>query len=323
MKRHWKSFKTSVLSRGARPASDVHANTLSVVDPATEIGSALSQDDEQPSHLPPEIEYEIFVLAFYNDEKGRTNLLRVAKRVTDWLIPMLYKVVIIVKGVDEQPYPPVESLRQHGHHVRSIVASFHFDSQGTFAGDMLLSSCPHVSDLVLWNGVNTTAKVLNLPITRLFFKETDFVGAKLWDLPKTPQIQRWCSNITHLVLGGHINDSEVASTPCLNVLTLFPSLTHFMTFCWNKTPVIRRILACCLRLKVFVWLWGRPAIVNRTTVAREGDECPVDDPRIVTLNGYYLTDWIKGSRGEDDIWILAEREIRNRRHDIHISLPVV
>ncbi|TFK59583.1 hypothetical protein BDN72DRAFT_966010 [Pluteus cervinus] len=296
-------------------------------DPTIQIGSPqddLLQSDDRINHLPPEIEHEIFVLAFYNGEKGRTNLLRVAKRVAEWLIPMLYKVVILMNREDQHPYPPVESLRRHGHHVRSIIASLRLHLHQTFTGDIILSSCPNVSDLAFWCGVNTTAEVLNLPITRLYFNNTDFVGTQLWDLPKTPQIEQWCSNITHLVFGNCINNSEVDSTPCLNVLTLFPSLTHFMTFYWNKTPVIRRILVCCLRLKVFVWLLGRQSGINRTTVVkRRYDECPVDDPRIVTLNGCYLSDWIEGSRGGDDIWILAEREIRKKRRGIDSSVLVV
>ncbi|TFK61017.1 hypothetical protein BDN72DRAFT_485696 [Pluteus cervinus] len=317
MKKQWKSFKASFLSQKAGSSSDLYAIPPPVVDFA--IGPSkdhLSQNNEDSNHLPPEIEYEIFALAFHNDEEGRTRLLRVAKRVAEWLVPMLYEVVIIAEGDGWRLYPPIESLQQHGHHVKRIIVS---SASVPFTQTTLLSTCPNVTDLVLWYGIDTTAEVLKLPITRLFFKNTDFVGAELWDLPKTPQIERWCSNITHVVLGSQINDSD--SIRNLNVLTLFPSLTHFMTFCWNKAPVIHRILGCCPRLKVFVWLWGKCGARDFTKIVKGEDECPVDDPRIVTLNGYYLMDWIRGSRGEDDIWRLAEGEIRRSHRNINSSPP--
>ncbi|TFK69501.1 hypothetical protein BDN72DRAFT_959570 [Pluteus cervinus] len=278
-----------------------------------------SQDDlichneESLGTLPPEIEYEIFILAFCNNKREATNLLRVAKRVAEWLIPMLYEVVVLAHGMHRQSYPPMESLQLHGRHVRHLlVSSFPSPTDG----HALLSTCPNVSDLVFWSGVQNTAQILNLPITRLYFENNDFIGAELWGLPKTPQIEQWCSHITHLVLGSDINYSSSVALDDLKVLTLFPSLTHFMTFSWNKPPVIRRLLVCCLHLQVFVWLWGRGEAEDPTHVVEGEDECPVDDPRIVTLNGTYVRDWMRSFQGEDDFWILAEREIQRKRCNI-------
>ncbi|TFK60809.1 hypothetical protein BDN72DRAFT_850245 [Pluteus cervinus] len=281
--------------------------SLPAVDSSPRIGSC----QRFPDNLPPEIEYEIFTLAFYNDKKGGASLLRVAERVSKWLIPLLYKVVIIADPPHQQPYPPIERLQQHGHHVRHLLVS---STPCPIAEEIFLSACPNVSDLAFWSGAKNIAQVLSLSITRLQFEDTDFVGAKLWDLPKTPQIQQWCSCITHVVLGSYLDDTNCAHN--LNVLTLLPSLSHFMTFCWNEAPVIRGILVHCPQLKVFVWLWGKCNAEDLTQVVEGRDECPVDDPRIVTLNGSYVSDWIRGAQGEDDLWILAEREIRRKGGDI-------
>ncbi|TFK69500.1 hypothetical protein BDN72DRAFT_959569 [Pluteus cervinus] len=270
-------------------------------------GALIQQDmNGYRDNLPPEIEHEIFVLAFYNDKKGRVNLLRVAKRMSEWLIPKLYEAMVIAREPHVQPYPPIDSLERHGHHVRRLLATF---VPPPMTVHRLLSACPNATDLALWHGPTTSSQVLHLPITRLLIESHDFVGTNLWDLPKTLQIKQWCSNITHVVLATQVDVSD----SLLNIPTLFPSLTHLMTFCWNEPPVVRRLLANCKQLEVFIWLWGRGRADAPIYVVEGLDECPVDDRRIVTLNGSYVNDWIRGSRGEDDLWILAEREIQNQK----------
>ncbi|TFK71473.1 hypothetical protein BDN72DRAFT_436435 [Pluteus cervinus] len=126
--------------------------------------------------LPPEIEYEIFVFAYHDaDSSGRVILLRVAKRVSEWVIPLLYRVIVLEQQCpDIDPasqfrpfgrYPPISNLRRYGHHVRHLFVMNTTLTPFYLEKIDLLSSCPNVTNLAFWYGASLTPDAFNLPIT--------------------------------------------------------------------------------------------------------------------------------------------------------------
>ncbi|TFK65225.1 hypothetical protein BDN72DRAFT_845810 [Pluteus cervinus] len=78
---------------------------------------------ESSPRLPPELEHTIFVLAVEDDVQEAKNLLLIAKRVFDWLIPHVFKVVQF-KADYYLPIAFNESVyRKYGHHVPSSLTS--------------------------------------------------------------------------------------------------------------------------------------------------------------------------------------------------------
>ncbi|TFK73874.1 hypothetical protein BDN72DRAFT_135425 [Pluteus cervinus] len=280
-------------------------DTTSISNPAyADLSLDLSPDAHTEPCLPSEIEYEIFMMAYHNTAVAdRLNLLQVAKRVYAWLIPLLYRTVAI-NGNHQSKYPNLDILKRLGSHVRYIYVSQNGSSMDISA---LVSSCPHIVNLSFWYHPTEIPEIFHLPLKRLSVYDLEIFEKQLTNALASAhkaQVQKWCSNITHLAWG------RLGIDLCRDLAPRFPNVTHFLLGEWNSKDVILEVLKSCPRLQVMIRLLASFESTGRTFV--EDDLDPVDI-RVVTVNACLSSDWIRGREGEDDMWVIAERKVKERR----------
>ncbi|TFK61012.1 hypothetical protein BDN72DRAFT_965408, partial [Pluteus cervinus] len=291
--------------------------------------------------LPPEIEHEILVQAFQiSTINSRMNLLLVSKRAFTWINPLIYRVVVM--NFQGSYVPPLSSLRKYGTHVvhMRLIGSFSSDPSSTGFPALLL--CPNVTNFVMWSTLSSRSipRLFELRgLKRLLFHHPGSLEDDLIDLhrqlekdqrsghghdriggdPILISRQKWCENITHLAWGT-ISSDETR----LPLFTLFPNLTHFLIGGWNSSNVVLEILRFCPRLEVFIWLLANFDSSDATFVIEpsvKGKSLDLGDIRIVTIEGDLINDWVRGTKGGDDMWVIAERKVEERRK-LQISASV-
>ncbi|TFK66738.1 hypothetical protein BDN72DRAFT_899568 [Pluteus cervinus] len=112
--------------------------------------------------FPPELEYEIFLFAFQNDHKDAKNLILIAKRVFDWLIPHVFRVVTLY-DYHSTPIRFNESVYQrYGHHTRHLLI-------GSPKLGKYLHLFPNIIDMALWIRYDPIylPLLLQLPLARI------------------------------------------------------------------------------------------------------------------------------------------------------------
>ncbi|TFK62208.1 hypothetical protein BDN72DRAFT_964709 [Pluteus cervinus] len=290
--------------------------------------------------FPPELEYEIFLLAFQNERDNPVNLLLVAKRVQDWLIPQIYHTVVFR---DRRRYPrnvTTSLMRRHGHHTRHLLLSFLTNPT------KVISYCPNVENLAVWTGSwshnfgleseNTLTSLklkrlsvhlgelehldMNAPIESDDHEEITEIVQK----QGKANILQFFSHITHLDICTRIHRQRE-----IWVLRHFTSLTHICVFDSLPPPVLRWVFDICSELKVVVWLIDNLIVeLQDKLVAVISDEKlrgtlelfgglahdEIDRVVFVRCNGYG-EDWENGARGREDVWVLAERAVEEAKEN--------
>ncbi|TFK69489.1 hypothetical protein BDN72DRAFT_840344 [Pluteus cervinus] len=274
----------------------------------TDPSRAISISDEEP-RLPLEIEYEIFVLAFYNDTKRQTTLLRVAKRVSEWLIPLLYNVITVYPRSPEYRHPPPTALRRYGHHTHHIC--FRASDSSSF-----LPLCPNAYNVAFWFHSTPSPGVFNLPVTRLTFDDFGFLMDELDSDPENTQLTKWCSNITHLTVAEAFTKTE------RKYLVHFSALEYLMILEWYDNGSLGETIKHLPRLKVAVRLLGSVSDNEKTQVVGYSklDE-EYQDIRIIRMDALFMADWVRGAQGLGDVFDMAEREVEARKQASVKGLP--
>ncbi|TFK62859.1 hypothetical protein BDN72DRAFT_964291 [Pluteus cervinus] len=216
--------------------------------------------------LPSELEYEIFALAYQNEESHPVNLLLVAKRVHDWLIPRIYEVVLFRTYVTRpRSASSPSTLKMCGHHTRHLLFRISTPPISTIE---LLSYCPNVENIAVWSGYTQSRDLISgpeTPLTSLRLKRLSIHVAALAELDQETrggaesdtntgtQIQKhievFLSTITHLDIA-----SRVCSKQELSALSYCPSLTHLCLFETLPLETLRWVFDVCAKLEVVVWL---------------------------------------------------------------------
>ncbi|TFK73865.1 hypothetical protein BDN72DRAFT_834199 [Pluteus cervinus] len=255
-----------------------------------------SQDRNQDGpRLPPELEREIFTLSLKLQVQNGRNLMlvRVAKRVFDWLIPVYYSVVI--GGLDWPPKCSAALLRRYGHHVR------HFHIQNRSLID-LLQYCPNVSNLGIWilslDPEAEAEAIVNLPVTRLS------IGIQCI-FEKTPKFLAFCSNITHLEI------STREPWEPAEILPHFPVLTRLAIFADFTTELTQECLTVGKMLKVIILISSQTNQSGQLHVLKNELE---DDIRVVRLlfGRSFVEDWAEGAWGRRDMWMRSDEMVERR-----------
>ncbi|TFK61596.1 hypothetical protein BDN72DRAFT_849507 [Pluteus cervinus] len=280
--------------------------------------SDLNHDDAEIlcPRLPPEIEFEIFRLAFEWRKKDRVlNLLCVAKRVRDWLIPVIYGALVFKAHNLEGP--ALSSLQRYGHHVRHVL--YMRDPKPIKESD-ISKYCPNISSLCFWGGGSVTEDLLDLTVLKtLVSRNLDFFQTKVNDevtphaVPSTQtDIRRttWCSNITHLSV------SNIRTARSSLPLLQFSNLTHLMLLSSTPLAFLQQILRSRPSLKVLIWLLVAVRQQGKVSVVELHSEgAPrIDDKRVVAIDGAFSDDWLMTAAGEreEDMWALATRTVEER-----------
>ncbi|TFK63917.1 hypothetical protein BDN72DRAFT_847161 [Pluteus cervinus] len=281
------------------------------------------EHDQQP-RLPPELEQVIFEYAFLYDREHPLNLLLISKRVHDWIIPLVYDVLLIGSI-------PLQSLSRHGHHVRHLLL-IHDDISIV----QILQCCKNVINLGMWTvpyAPEWIFEALKLSLTRMAGCMTLPLHNGRTPLQlcmtTTPQSElspgyqplctpycSWTSTITHLEI-------PVTSNywPNYEPLSQFAVLTHLSLSYTTEIQLLEQIFNICSQLEVVVWehpkrLTGMGIMgVPTPSVSLHGDDGlveGVDDLRVVAVDRSAIMDWIVGARGGMDVWRLAEEEVKRR-----------
>ncbi|TFK73875.1 hypothetical protein BDN72DRAFT_834204 [Pluteus cervinus] len=256
--------------------------------------------------LPPEIEYEIFTLALKLQRKDCTRLMCVAKRVEEWLAPLIYNVLSFTSVLGKRQ--TLSTFERYGHHVQQILIICHIP----ITESDLFKYCPNIRVLGFWFDVSLNKGVFGLKsLKSLILDDLDFFQTERPSM-KTDDIEKkaWFSNITHIVVTTIL--SRHSST-----LRLFPNLTHLMLLSSNSQDILRHILRSYPTLKVVVWLLLQITSDETITVIdmNSGPAPKVDDERVVTIDCNFSEQRAKAAKGEveEDVWVVAERTVEERR----------
>ncbi|TFK66733.1 hypothetical protein BDN72DRAFT_880087 [Pluteus cervinus] len=242
--------------------------------------------------LPPELEYVIFVLAYQDDHREAKNLVLVARRVFNWLLPHIFR---IVKLSDGQPMPirfNKSVYKKYGHHARHLM----IDSSRLRG---YLHLFPNVVDLAFWLDYNPAdlTSLLQLPLLHMSTE------------PSLDLFQIF-ARLTHLDLWFTFKPE---SNEIKTVLYL-PKLTHLCVISLFLNAAVRLFLSRerCPELRVVIIREPGPGADESEWVSMEGSPF-VDDKRVVMIRCHTVKDWERGARGEEDMWKFAEDIIKARK----------
>ncbi|KAF8169171.1 hypothetical protein K438DRAFT_240411 [Mycena galopus ATCC 62051] len=270
------------------------------------------------STLPPELEREIFKIAALSHFGTIPSLLRVARRVLEWIEPLLYRVLII----DDCPSSAA------GRRVFQLKPN------------VLANGVQHV--LLLgrrpWSMEDIYA-LLRLCGSRLRSLAGNSDPELLPTLSHLSQLRRWVGNLgslfgshfaidlsispfrtlTHMDIWDNISADDAVICPGLAAL---PCLTHLglnhrrHNHISSHGVVVPRILAQCLHLQVLVSMQHSSAVPLLAL-----DDPPTTDVRfVVSFVHDYWKDWQVGARGGTDFWVaVADFVARKRRGEIEAS----
>ncbi|TFK65231.1 hypothetical protein BDN72DRAFT_845825 [Pluteus cervinus] len=237
--------------------------------------------------LPPELEYIIFVLAFEVDRRKTTNLLLVAKRIFDWLIPHIFNVVEFSRDKSLPIAFNEVVYNQYGHHVHDLRIE-------TPEIAHHLHLFPNVTSLTMWIRIGITPYLpilLDLPLKHL----------SVFGMTPSTELFQIMSRLTHLDLMTHPKLWSMTLTTVKELLYL-PKLTHLAFPYSFLRPGLELFLdrRRCPELRV-VMVWG-------------GLVPEVDDQRVLIVDVYPMKNrnWEEGGRWVD-MWKPAEEVIASRR----------
>ncbi|TFK65777.1 hypothetical protein BDN72DRAFT_845157 [Pluteus cervinus] len=254
--------------------------------------------------FPPEIEYIIFTTALELNNGGSSarNLILVAKRVHEWLIPKIMRTLAMQAVSPPQRYPfrwDINTLQQYGRHTRNLFIWTPIGHNED--AHQYLCLCSNVKNLLLWSqdGLNhpQLEALSRLSLTHL---STDLTHIS----EPSPDLVHLFSKITHLD-----SLSAIHLEPSIKVET-FTSLTHLAipyldgnasTPLFEKVPTLQVLL-----------LLEHGAVMGLI----EGFDPKVDDPRIVRVTyrfNYEVGDWLLDVEEGRGMWGLADQAVRERK----------
>ncbi|KAK7031759.1 hypothetical protein R3P38DRAFT_3352919 [Favolaschia claudopus] len=242
------------------------------------------------SHLPPDLEREIFEICALSWPLLIPKFMLVAQRVKAWVEPLLYRTIPVspvpLDGFRSRRFPAYPASR-----VTSLILA---KPAGFFR------SCTNLENLYIAD--NTTALIPHfdsVSVTRLRAP----CEAILRNLPPT---HHFFSRLTHLELADKAWRTNFDPSQALAAL---PHLTHLASS-WSH--FIPRLLQSCRTLRVLICLHNPSA--ERFDRVRPFAERLAHDIRFVVASGQYgVMAWYMSVQGGVDYWRRAEVFIEARR----------
>ncbi|KAF7373237.1 Tyrosinase central domain-containing protein [Mycena sanguinolenta] len=259
--------------------------------------------------FPPELEREIFEIAGLLDFHFIPSLLRVARRVHEWMEPLLYRVIVF------QSPPRAVACRWTlktkstvlANGLRHLFLAGYSGWAGWSEEDVhaLLRLCgPQLLSFAGYAFLKPTLLPILLHMVRLR-RWAGFLS-KLFEPAAIDFSFSFLRTVTHLDLLDKITDDICAG------LTTLPCLSHLCLNGTYRTAVdhIPRILAQCVHLQVLVLM---------TSSTREVEEDPptTDVRFVLSVDSGYSADWEIGARGSAVVklnlrvmyWIILTRGV--------------
>ncbi|KDR67492.1 hypothetical protein GALMADRAFT_147041 [Galerina marginata CBS 339.88] len=271
--------------------------------------------------LPQDIERSIFKMVAEDagrDVKKMAKLMLVAKRVCEWIRPILYEV-FLQSRVFPSSAAGFPDFEQHPEFVKDVgkFAKHLFIGAPTSVEDIndLLLSCPNVENVALWyslsDGFHSIEPYLEA-LRRLPLKRLSSSNRGLQLQNQNPKKALFL-NLTHF----HVSSFDLATLNHVLDLPTLPNLTHL---CISASIGVSGAIDLLLkgpRLRVLV-IFGDGRF-DSFSATDDG----LRDTRLVLLLypifGFYhdmmASDWERGARSGVDFWVLTERFSMARRNN--------
>ncbi|TFK64507.1 hypothetical protein BDN72DRAFT_846549 [Pluteus cervinus] len=274
------------------------ARILPVEDGLTIQSGSINSLTQPDPRFPPEIEHKIFVIAFYDDHnmEDTGSILSVSRRVYEWLIPLVYEMVIIHHRLNWPPMGlPPQNLPRYGKCIRHLRLKFE--------AEVYLTHTPNLVNLSLID-FGATPKLIsalaNLRVAELVIT--------LSELPKTPELSPFCANITHLDC---FFDNWAPFIGPSGWFSYFPNLTHLVAHReWESKANVEQTLRQLEKLQVFI-LCAYVHPPGEFTELKVEDVS--DDPRVVHLVIRGPGQWWRAAQGGLSQWQFAEEIVERRK----------
>ncbi|KDR67472.1 hypothetical protein GALMADRAFT_231915 [Galerina marginata CBS 339.88] len=267
--------------------------------------------------------FEVAAVEYGPDRKAVANLLLVAKRVHDWIRPILYHIFTqhMVPPEVSPPFPDFEKRPD----LLGEVGKF---AKHLFIGpptkdkimDTLLLSCPNVENLALWFDYPFRLKPYLPAIQKLPLKRLSCCIGEL--APEDIQKNPLC-NLTHLDIFYFDFDHSFREKG-IKALPSLPYLTHLaigFVFPSNiGVDALNSLLLDCPHLRILVIFSEKD---DDKVEDQEVQLARIDSLKLVLIVlGTYAEmeeDWHNGARGGVDFWIFAERFSSARRDKLLVD----
>ncbi|KAF8169152.1 hypothetical protein K438DRAFT_1855753 [Mycena galopus ATCC 62051] len=256
--------------------------------------------------LPPELEREIFEVAALSHFNTIPSLLRVARRVLEWIEPLLYRVIVIDQSTRAQACHRILALKPNLL-ANGVEHLLFLDVVNTWPEEDLRALF-RLCALRLLSLARVPRSLLPLPVVLTMSRLHRWTGNLDFLFGGRPAIDLSIPAfraVTHMDVFDHIEDND---TVICSGLAALPCLTHLCLN--NRVPdlVPRRILAECLHLEVLV------CMLNPFTGHSMADNPPTTDVRfVVSAVGNYWRDWEVGAQGGTDFWVAADEFVAQKR----------
>ncbi|TFK73838.1 hypothetical protein BDN72DRAFT_834179 [Pluteus cervinus] len=293
-------------------APDTSTQASAFHDPAVDernqtqdrLGDAFDDAQLCPA-FPPELERKILTMAFYGDEKMKysLNLLLVAHRAFQWLIPLVFEVVMVHNAAS---WPPIQrftpaDIQRYGGYVRHLLVT-----SRTKSLPLYLPGCPNVTNLALVAFTRRYDNELLEALSNLPLKELSINASLLSNLP--PKLITLFGTITHL-------DTAYFSrwsTAALDSLLYFTRVTHLMVLDDQDTDkVLDTIIKRMPRLKLLVIA----SYSDRGEITEVEPRMADLDSRVVSIQYDFLRHWKSAAQGLDSPWLFAENVVEKRKRE--------
>ncbi|KAJ7677794.1 hypothetical protein DFH06DRAFT_1316594 [Mycena polygramma] len=261
--------------------------------------------------FPPELERQIFETTAELYPGSVSRLLRVSKRVHEWIEPIKFNTVTSVGTHASCPidvlWLTIESNTKpvsfFGHSVRHL----YLQPEGPFGLYRVLKIISTCSGLQsLWLGHLPNGHELLIPsLAALRPRRLSIYLTPL--LEKQTRCLPMFTFVTHLDILDHLFMIPEHKIPrWTSFLALLPALTHLLGFLDSK--IATEILASCPNLKLLVLHQGLSPAHNLPVI---------DDARYVCMLNADIADcyedWIVGIRGGLDFWARADAFVAKKR----------
>ncbi|KAF7336819.1 hypothetical protein MVEN_02117800 [Mycena venus] len=266
--------------------------------------------------LPPELEREIFELAFKPNNRNvalKLTLCLVARRVQFWIDRLFYEMVTIAHQRNADKFLSIvhSNSKPAGYFTVVKRLCIIYGISGATARD-ILSACPSVEALGCWVDKNDSSwrdpdSGLFLLISRLPLRRLSIEASLFSSIPATLS-STWPSTLTHLDLFplGKFPTSE------LSRLAHLPRLTHVCLHT-NRNVGVGHVAMVCSnspQLQVLILLGG-------SIYPPDSSDPHQHDSRIVVQDNWMksfgpVEDWEASYLGLSDMWTRAEATVAQR-----------
>ncbi|TFK63494.1 hypothetical protein BDN72DRAFT_902368 [Pluteus cervinus] len=255
--------------------------------------------------LPPELEQIIFTLALENHLKDQKNLIFVAWRVYHWLVPLIFRVVLLHSNRALPIKFNKAVYERHGHYTQHLLLEPDYLCK-------YLYLFPNVRNLALWtdNAHLHLDSLKKLPLTHLSI-------SPLYLKPPSFELFQVFSNLTHLdlvsVLSAWTAPRDHLAT--FKELLYLPKLTHLCVSPRFSIHGIELFLdrKRCGKLRVVIVC----AFIDGDTYLEDEIPWGIEDQRVLNLKCHSIRDWEVGARGGTDMWTFADDILASRSDEMN------